>query len=108
MTFPNRLAVVGILAVLALLVYGAATHYSEELVSYVVEQALLQKLPPDSDSDQAINQFRHLLSTLPSRQAKLEKLIYLSQYLEKLQILTPQELDQLLRKDSSSPWQGRS
>ena len=103
MPFRKRLVIVGILAGLALVAYCAATFYSEELVSYVVEQALVQKLPPDSDTVGARNRFRYLLSTLPGRQAKLEKLISLSQYLEKIQYLTQQELDQLLRKESSSP-----
>ena len=108
MAFRNRLIVVGILAALAVMMYGATTYYSEELIYYVVEQALLQKLPRDTDPVLIRRQFRRQISALPTRQARLERLINLSQFLEKVQNLNQQELDQLLRKDSSSPRQDRS
>ncbi len=108
MPFRKRLWIVGILTMSGVLAYGTARHYSETLISYVVEQALLQKLPAGFDPAQSRDRFRDLLSSLPNHQARLEKLLSLSQYLEKLQTLTPQELDQLLRKDSSSPRQDRS
>ncbi len=100
MPFHLRLAVIAALATGALIAYGTSRYYSTALITCVVEQALLQKLPQDVDPAMVHNRFNSLLSAMPNRQARLEKLLSMSQYLEKLQRLTPRELDELLRKDA--------
>jgi hypothetical protein len=40
-----------------------------------------------------------LISEIPDRRVRLEKLLSMSQYLEKLQMLEPQELERLLIKN---------
>ncbi len=108
MRFRSRLLITTIIAAMAGSAYIAARLYSEEIIAYVVEQALMQKLPPGSNPLQVRDRFRLMISAIPDRGSKIERLITLSQYLEKLQRLTSQELDRLLRKDSSSPGQDRS
>ena len=108
MSFRSRLLVTTIIAAIAVSAYLTARIYSEELIAYVVEQALIQKLPPGSDPLEARDRLRLMISAIPDRDSKVERLVTLSQYLEKLQRLTPQELDRLLRKDSSSPGHDRS
>jgi hypothetical protein len=102
MPFRRRLMVTAVLASLAMMAYLTANYYSASLTAYVVEQALLQKVPQNADPELVQGRFRKMLDTLPDRQARLHRLLAMSQYLEKLQQLTPQELDELLRKDAST------
>jgi hypothetical protein len=101
-TFRRRLAVLGFLALLFLVIYGIAKSYSEAIVVYVVEQALLQKIPEGMDSLQVQKRFESLLAST-SEDSKLLKLMALSSYLEKVQKLTPGELDRLLALDGNPP-----
>ncbi len=103
MPFSRRLLVIAILMAVALTAYGIAKHYSASLVAYVVEQGLLQKLPPGVNPEVVRMRFHGLLTAMPDRGARLERLLIMSQYLEKVQILTVQELDELLGKDRSTP-----
>lgn len=100
MPFRRRLGIIGTVAFGAVIAYGTARYYSTSVIAYVVEHALLQKLPTRSDPDLVRERFQRLLSSLPDRQARLEKLLNMSQYLEKLQELSPQEMDELLGKDA--------
>jgi len=102
MPFRRRLMVVAVLAALAMTAYLTSSYYSASLTAHVVEQALLQKLPQEADPGLVQIRFQKILSSLPDRQARLQKLLSMSQYLEKLQQLTPPELDELLRKDAST------
>jgi hypothetical protein len=97
MPFPRRLIVMAALAAVALTAYGTSRYFSASLITYVVEHALLQKLPPGADPIAVRGRFHGLMSELPDRRAKLEKLLFLSQYLEKVQRLTSRELDELLK-----------
>jgi hypothetical protein len=101
-TFRRRLAVVGFLALLFLVIYGIARSYSDEIVVYVVRQALIQKIPDGMDSRQVQKRFESLLAAT-SADSKLLKLMSLSSYLEKVQKLTPGELDRLLDQGGNSP-----
>jgi hypothetical protein len=101
-TFRRRLAVVGFLALLFLVIYGIARSYSEEIVFYVVEHALLQKIPEGMDSRQVQKRFETFLASAPAG-SKLLKLMALSSYLEKVQKLTPGELDRLLAPGGNTP-----
>ncbi len=103
MPFPCRLTIIAILTAMALTVYGISKHYSSSLIAYVVEEALLQKLPAGADPALVRTQFHSLMSALPDRRARLEKLLSMSQYLEKLQKLTKQELEELLGKEVNTP-----
>jgi hypothetical protein len=108
MTFRNRLMVVSLLGAAAVTAYGAGRYYSPALISYVVEQALVQKLPQGVDPEEARGRYRDLMGSIPDRKSRLEKLLFLSQYLEKLQILTREELDQLLKRDPEPPKSNRA
>ena len=98
MAFRQRLAIVGLLAFVALAVYGVGRHYSPALMTYVVEQTLEEKSPPGTDPAMLKSRFEGLLAASPSPEAKLETLLRLSQYLEKVQELTKPELEMLLQE----------
>lgn len=96
MTFERRLVVAGLLAVFAVASLTAAKRFSVPLIAYVVEEALVQKLPAGTDPSDARRKFRDLISGLPGRQMKLDTLLAMSQYLERLQTVDPQELERLM------------
>ena len=98
MTFRQRLAIVGLLAFMALAAYGVGRHYSTALMTYVVEQTLEEKSPPGTDPAMLKSRFEGLLSASSSPEAKLQTLLRLSQYLEKVQELTKSELEMLLQE----------
>jgi len=84
------------LFLLASVLYGVARHYSPSLVLYVVEQSLVQKAPAGTDSKLLLARLHALLSKTPSQKTRMEKLLRISEYLEKTQRLTSEELDKLM------------
>jgi hypothetical protein len=96
MTIQKRAAVIAAFAILALIFYGASKYYSPKLVLHVVEQSLAQKAPPETDPIFVQERLRSFLSTVPDQKAQMERLLQISAYLEKVQRLTPRELDELL------------
>lgn len=96
MTIQKKLIVIVGLFVLASALYGVARHYAPSLVLYVVEQSLVQKAPVGTDSKLLHARLHTLLSADPSQNAKMERLLRISEFLEKTQKLTPEELDQLM------------
>lgn len=93
--FNRRVAVLGFLILSFLLIYGIARSYSYDIVYYVVEQALLQKIPPGTGTSGVQERFKSALASTPP-EYKLLKLMALSSYLEKVQKLTSNELNRLL------------
>jgi hypothetical protein len=101
MKIGRRLIVAGLLAVIALSALLVAKRYSVSMIAYVVEEALVQKLPAGIDPALTRSRFQSLMSQLPDRQARLEKLLAMSQYLEKLQTIDREEWERLLTKDAA-------
>lgn len=106
MALRQRLGVMGLLAFAALAIYGMGRYYSPTLMAYVVEQTLAEKSPPGTDPAMLRSRFEALISASPSREAKLETLLRLSQYLEKVQELTRPELEMLLHESRRGPASG--
>ncbi|MBN1568942.1 MAG: hypothetical protein JXA73_13920 [Acidobacteria bacterium] len=96
MTIQKRLIVVGFLLAFAFALYGAAKHYSPSLVQYVVEQSLAQKAPSGTDLIHLHARLNAHLSAAPDPNSRMRLLLRISAYLEKVQILTPEELDEML------------
>ncbi len=107
MRLKQRLVVSGLFAAIALSSFAVAKHFSSSMIAYVVEEALVQKLPSGYDPQLARSKFRSVLSELPDRKARVEKLLSMSQYLEKLQVLEPREVDQLLTVERAGGPAGR-
>jgi len=76
--------------------YGAARYYSPSLVLYVVEQSLTQKAPAGTDLAALHERLHALLSATPDQKARMEKMLRISEYLEKVQRLTRVELNELM------------
>ena len=96
MTIQKRATVVIMLGILAVSSYGTAKYYAPALVLHVVEQSLIQKAPSEIDPPLLKERLHALLSAVPDQKAKTEKLLRISAYLEKVQRLTPEELDELM------------
>jgi len=96
MTIQRRLMLVAALSFSVLVLYGVARHYSPFLVFHVVEQSLVQKVPAGIDSAQLRDRLHTFLSSAPDQDKKMERLLRISEYLEKVQYLAPEELDVLL------------
>jgi hypothetical protein len=96
MTIQKRSIVMGALLAFASICYGAAKYYSPSLVLYVVKQSLIQKAPSGRDSILLQERLQALVSAAPNQKTLMERLLRISRYLEKVQHLTPEELDELL------------
>jgi hypothetical protein len=97
-SFRRRAVILCILIVLFLAVYAVGRQFSPAIVAYVVEEALVQKAPQGVSALEAHRHFQEWLAGIgPDR--RLNELLDLSRYLEKVQKLTPDEFIQLLRRD---------
>lgn len=103
MTLRARMSVVALLAASALGAYAAARYHSAALEAYVVEQMLVQKSPTGTDPEFVRKRLQTLLASAPEAGDRMAKLLLLSQHLEKVQQLTPAELDKLLGKEEAGP-----
>ena len=103
MTLRQRVLVLSLLAASALGVYAAARYQSAALEAYVVEQMLIQKSPVGTDPAFIHKRLQTLLASAPKPGDKMEKLLILSQRLEKLQQVTPEELERLIGKEEAGP-----
>lgn len=99
MTMRKRSLVLASLFAAALLLYGAAKHYSASLVLYVVEQSLMQKAPVGIRNASLRARFRAHVFSAPDKAAQMEKLLRISEYLEKVQHVSSEQIDQLLVVD---------
>lgn len=96
MSIQRRTMIMGALLVSAAILYGVARRHSSVLVYYVVEQSLLQKAPSGVGRDELRTRLHRHLSTSPDERARIEKLLRISQRLEKVQHLTVEDLDDIL------------
>ena len=94
-TFGRRILVLCLAAALFLAAYATARYYSPSLIAHVVKQALIEKAPAGMNPTLVGERFEKLMAADPSDD-KLEKMLALSNYLEKVQKLTPAEFERLL------------
>ena len=93
MTIQKRAVIMSVLLALALILYCVARYYSPNLIHHVVEQSLIQKAPPHVDPPMARRRLESLLRAEPDKKARLHRLLKISEYLEKIQRITPEEWD---------------
>jgi hypothetical protein len=96
MTIRKRFTIVLALLVISSILYGAAKYYSPSLVLYVVEQTLVQKAPPGTNPVLLHERLHAFLEASPDQNAKMTRLLRISEQLEKVQNLTHEDLDELL------------
>ncbi len=104
-TFKQRLLVLGLLIAAFLGVDGVARYYSPVIVAYVVEQSLIQKAPEGMSANAVKDRFESFMAAV-GPEAKLLKLFEISNYLEKVQKLTPVDMERLLTTQKSAPEAG--
>ena len=97
MPIKKRLAVALALLILTFVVYGTVKLYSQLLIFYVVEQTLIQKAPAGTDPALVQKRLQLIVSANPDQKARVEELFRISAYLEKVQTLTPEQLEFLIR-----------
>jgi hypothetical protein len=105
MSIQKRSIIMATLFVLASVFYGAAKYYAPSVALHVVKQSLIQKAPSGEDSILLQKRLDALLSTTSTPETRMEMLLRISGYLEKVQRLTPEELHELLsiEKQERSP-----
>ncbi len=103
--FRQRIAVLVFLILIYLVVVAISKHFSPAVVTYVVQEALIQKAPEGVSPAVVRERFEALLQAMPPEQ-KLIKMLDLSNYLEKVQKLTSAEMDQLMAGDRTAPSNG--
>ena len=91
MTIQKRASILSALLALALILYCLAGYYSTDLIYHVVEQSLIQKAPPDVDAPTVRRRLEELLRAEPDKKSRVQRLLRISEYLEKIQRLTPEE-----------------
>jgi hypothetical protein len=96
MPIQKRLMPAASLFVSILILYGVARYYSPYLVFHVVEHSLMQKAPASADAAQLRGRLHAFLAAVPDQGKKMERLLRISEYLEKVQYLAPEELETLL------------
>ena len=96
MTIQRRSMVMAALLALGTFCYLTARYYSPALVFYIVEQSLAQRAPSGTDRLLIHERLQALVSAIPDPKARMEKLLQISEYLEKVQGLKPEKFDELL------------
>jgi hypothetical protein len=96
MTIQRRLLFVAALFAFALVIYVTGKHYSTPLILHVVEQSLAQKAAAGIESTQLRERLHGYLNSAPDENKKMERLLRISEYLEKVQYITPEELNELI------------
>ncbi len=99
MTIRKRSLVIGSVLAIALVLYGAARYYSPALVLYVVEQSLMQKAPSGINTSLLHERFHAHVFSAPDKTSRMERLLRISESLEKVQHLTFEQLNNLLAVD---------
>jgi hypothetical protein len=101
MTIRKRSLVIASLFAVASVVYGVAKYYSPSLVLFVVEQSLLQKAPSGINPASIRERFHACIAAAHDRHSQMQKSLQISEYLEKVQHLSLEELDRLLTPDTA-------
>jgi hypothetical protein len=101
MTIRKRSLVIASLFALASVLYGAAKYYSPSLVFFVVEQSLLQKAPSGIDPASIHEHLDACIAAAHDRNSQMQKMLQISEYLEKVQYLSLEQLDKLLTPDTA-------
>jgi len=103
MALAPRLAVLGGLAALFLVISSAARHYSPRLIGAIVEQALIEKAPAGTEPAWVRSRVAAILAEKGEDAERLDWLLAASQRLEKVQVLTRAELEHLLESNPDAP-----
>jgi hypothetical protein len=96
MAIRKRLIIAGIISAFSVILYGASLHYSPALIQYVVEQSLIQKAPAGTDPGELHERLLALVSAIPDQNARMKRLLRISEYLEKIQHLSLKDMERLL------------
>ena len=97
MTIQKRASILSALAALVLILYCAAAYYSSNLIFHVVEQSLIQKAPSDIKASEVRRRLETLVHSEPNKKARLQRLLNISEYLEKVQRITHEEWELIVQ-----------
>jgi len=99
MSVKRRSIIIIMAFAFASVLYGVAEYYSSSIILYVTEQSLAQKAPSGTDPVQLHKRLSALLATVPNQKEKMQTLLRISGYLEKIQYLAQEDLDRLLASE---------
>ncbi len=103
MSIKERTFILAVLVAMTAGIYGLALHYSPLLVAYVVEETLVQKAPDHASRSEIERGLRAHLDSLPDGESRFQRVLAISQYLEKTQKLSQEELDRILHGGNGNP-----
>ncbi len=83
-------------------IYLAAKVCAGSIVAYVVEETLIQKAPPGTDPRVLRSRLESRLTACPDKASRLQRLMEIAQTLERVQALTPDQLESVLKSCSGS------
>ncbi len=92
----------GLMGVVAAGIYLAAKLCAGSIVAYVVEETLVQKAPPGTDPHLLRSRLESRLAACPDKVSRLQRLMEIAQTLERVQALTPDQLESVLKSCSGS------
>jgi hypothetical protein len=101
MTIQKRSLVLAAALALALAAYGVVRYHAPALIQHVVVQSLIQKAPAGVEESTVQRRLQTYLEAEPDGKTRLQKLLRLSAYLEKVQRLTHEEWDGLLTPEGA-------
>jgi hypothetical protein len=99
MIFRKKSLIMAVLLVFASITYGTARHYAPVLIHYVVIQSLIQKAPSGVNAMMVQQRLQTHLSTAPNQSIRMQRLLHISAYLEKVQHLAPEEWNSLFSEE---------
>ncbi len=67
------------------------------MVAYVVEETLIQKAPAGMDPHVLRSRLESRLAVCPDKATRLQRLMEIAQKLERVQTLTPEQLESVLK-----------
>ncbi len=96
----------GLMGVVAAGIYLAAKLCAGSIVAYVVEETLVQKAPPGTDPHLLRSRLESRLAACPDKASRLQRLMEIAQTLERVQALTPDQLESVLKSCPGSSARG--
>ena len=97
MTLRRRLGIAVLLVFPGFAAYVLGRYYSPDVIAFIVEHTLVEKSPPGTDPESVKSRFRNMIAGCTTADLRMQILLQLSQYMEKVQELSVPELESLLR-----------
>ena len=97
MPLRKRLGIAVLLVLPAFVAYLLGRCYAPDVITFIVEHTLVEKSPDGTDPELVKSRFRNMIAGCTTTETRMQTLLQLSQYMEKVQELSVPEMESLLR-----------